>query len=170
MDIKALFKLHAKTVQANVLRKTRDPQLAADLTQESFVRLIEQPHNRQPSNPVAWLQRTAHNLMIDHLRQQARRQTDLVTIEELDKVDESRPGVEQQVTFQQQVEHLQMTLGSLPTLTQRIFILNRIEGMTHAEVAQQLNISDSSVQKHLSRALAHILRQSCNNASDEQQP
>ncbi len=41
--------------------------------------------------------------------------------------------------------------------TQEIFRLNRIEGLTHAQVARQLEISDSSVQKHLARALAHVM-------------
>ncbi|MFO6377631.1 sigma factor-like helix-turn-helix DNA-binding protein, partial [Pseudomonas aeruginosa] len=36
--------------------------------------------------------------------------------------------------------------------------LNRLEGLTHAEVARRLEISDSSVQKHLARALAHVMQ------------
>lgn len=58
---------------------------------------------------------------------------------------------------QQQRQALKQALAELPVRTQQIFRLNRLEGMTHAEVARQLGISDSSVQKHLAKALAHVM-------------
>ena len=42
LDLKGLFQKHAKALHSFLLRKSRDPQLAADLTQESFLRLAEQ--------------------------------------------------------------------------------------------------------------------------------
>ena len=59
-------------------RKVRDPQLAADLVQESFLRLAEQRGKERIDNSPAYLYRTAHNLMIDHARQQSRRRTESV--------------------------------------------------------------------------------------------
>ena len=65
-DLKALFLRHARQLQSYLLRKTRDPHLAADLAQESFLRLTEQ-RNKEPIEHVdAYLYRTAHNLTIDH--------------------------------------------------------------------------------------------------------
>ena len=59
---------------------------------------------------------------------------------------------------EQQRMALKQALAQLPELTREIFRLNRIEGMTHAEVARHLEISDSSVQKHLSKALAYVMQ------------
>lgn len=59
---------------------------------------------------------------------------------------------------QQQRQALKQALAELPERTQQIFRLNRVEGMTHAQVARHLEISDSSVQKHLAKALAHVMQ------------
>ncbi|MCO2365481.1 RNA polymerase subunit sigma-70 [Pseudomonas aeruginosa] len=122
-DLKALFLRHARQLQSYLLRKTRDPHLAADLAQESFLRLTEQRHKEPIEHVDAYLYRTAHNLTIDHYRQERRR-----------------------------------IVAELPPRTREIFRLNRLEGLTHAEVARRLEISDSSVQKHLARALAHVMQ------------
>ena len=48
-------------------------------------------------------------------------------------------------------------MSELPLRTQQIFRLNRIDGMTYVEVAHRLGISESTVQKHLARAVAHAM-------------
>ncbi|WP_279525608.1 RNA polymerase sigma factor, partial [Pseudomonas aeruginosa] len=75
-DLKALFLRHARQLQSYLLRKTRDPHLAADLAQESFLRLAEQRHKEPIEHVDAYLYRTAHNLTIDHYRQERRRRTE----------------------------------------------------------------------------------------------
>lgn len=157
LDIKGLFQMHAKALQSFLLRKSRDPQLAADLTQESFLRLAEQRGGEPIDNSLGYLYRTASNLLIDHQRQQLRRKTDLVSEDVLAEVASSSSSLEDITAARQSVERLQQAIAELPPRTQEIFRLNRIEGLTHAQVACELGISDSSVQKHLARALAHVM-------------
>ncbi|MBJ9976776.1 RNA polymerase sigma factor [Pseudomonas sp. S75] len=158
LDLKRLFIKHAKTLQGLLTRKVRDPQLAADLVQESFLRLAEQQRQEALDNPPGYLYRTAHNLMIDHLRQQQRRKTDLVPHEALEGIVEERPGLDEQVAREQHLARLQAIVETLPERTRLVFRLNRLEGLTHAEVARRLGISDSSVQKHLAKALAYVMQ------------
>ena len=42
--------------------------------------------------------------------------------------------------------------------TRQVFVLNRVEGLSYDEIATRLGISVSSVQKHLARALQHVLQ------------
>lgn len=157
LDLKGLFQKHAKTLQSFLLRKSRDPQLAADITQESFLRLAEQRGGERIDNSPAYLYRTAHNLLIDHQRQQIRRKTDLMEEHELAEMESGGSELDEIVGARQGVERMLQAIAELPPRTQDIFRLNRIEGLTHAQVAHELGISDSSVQKHLARALAHVM-------------
>ncbi|MGX5728648.1 RNA polymerase sigma factor [Metapseudomonas otitidis] len=157
-DLKSLFIQHAKALRSLLTRKVRDPQLAADLVQESFLRLAEQRGKDAIDNGPAYLYRTAHNLLVDHVRQQARRRTDLVPQEALHEIVEDAPPLDEQAAAEQHRQRLREALAELPPRTREIFRLNRLHGLTHAEVARQLDISDSSVQKHLAKALAHVMQ------------
>ncbi|MBV4482926.1 RNA polymerase sigma factor [Pseudomonas khavaziana] len=158
VDLKGLFLKHADTLRGYLARKVRDPQLAADLVQESFLRLAQKPAGEHIDNSQGYLYRTASNLLIDHIRQEARRKTDTVPHEALAEIEDDVAGLEAQAMAQQQRQALKQALAELPERTQQIFRLNRIEGMTHAQVAQHLDISDSSVQKHLAKALAYVMQ------------
>ncbi|WAJ37543.1 RNA polymerase sigma factor [Pseudomonas sp. GOM7] len=157
LDLKGLFQKHAKALHSFLLSKSRDPHLAADLTQESFLRLAEQRTGERIDNSAAYLYRTASNLLIDHQRQQIRRKTDLLGEDVLHEVEAAGSSLDDITAASQSVERLQRAIAELPPRTQAIFRLNRIDGLTHAQVAQTLGISDSSVQKHLARALAHVM-------------
>ena len=97
-------------------------------------------------------------MLVDQIRQETRRKTDSVTHEALAEIEDEMAGLEAQAMAEQQRRALKQALSELPERTQEIFRLNRIEGMTHAQVARHLEISDSSVQKHLSKALAYVMQ------------
>lgn len=158
--IRALFLSYQKELQAYLTSKLRDPELAADLTQETFLRYAEK--NAGDTTPVhfsrSYLYRTAHNLAIDHIRSQARRPTDMPGSSVMDDVVDEAPGQVEITLGRERLAQLRAVLAELPPRTQHVFALNRIEGLTYREVAQRLGISESSVQKHLSKALLHVTR------------
>jgi RNA polymerase sigma factor (sigma-70 family) len=161
-DIKGLFQRHAPALQRFLRRNNCDPHLAADLVQESFLRLTELTHRERIENGPAYLYRIAYHLLIDHRRQHDRRRTDMPGDDKLNALVDDSPCLEETVARQQRMDRLQRALAELPPRTREIFHLNRIEGLTHAQVARQLSISDSSVQKHLSKALAHVMERLSN--------
>jgi len=89
------------------------------------------------------------------IRQEARRKIDSVPHEALAEIEEDVARLEAQAMAQQQRQALKQALAER---TRQIFRLNRIEGMTHAQVARHLDISDSSVQKHLAKALVYVIQ------------
>ena len=70
--VAAAFRDHSASIERLALRSTRDPELAADVTQEAFLRLvIEAREGRFPDNVGGWLYRTSANLIVSHARHSA---------------------------------------------------------------------------------------------------
>jgi RNA polymerase sigma-70 factor (ECF subfamily) len=157
-DIEALFLAHGRELRVFLLRQLRDPQIAADLLQETFLRLAEQPALAGIDNPRSYLYRTARNLAIDHFRQEERRQTRAMPHESMIDVPDGQPALDEAADSRERMSYLRAALDELPARTREIFLLNRVEGMTYAEVALKIGVSDSTVQKHLARALHHVMR------------
>ncbi|MEZ2127591.1 MULTISPECIES: RNA polymerase sigma factor [unclassified Sinorhizobium] len=158
--LKGLFLAHRRELQAYLTKKLRDSDAAADLTQETFLRYAElgSSAGATVSNERSYLYRMAHNLAVDHARQRLRRKTDVTSDEDLTHIADDRPTLEDETDARQRLERLRQIVDELPELTRTIFILNRIDGLTYSQVAANLGISDSSVQKHLAKALLHVTR------------
>ncbi|WP_425406671.1 RNA polymerase sigma factor [Hwanghaeella sp.] len=159
-DLKGLFRDHRRELQAYLTETVRDPELAADLTQETFLRYARQIEDASGAvqHVRSYLYRTARNLAIDHVRQQARQRTDAVENDILDRLADDTPSVEDAAISRQRLDVLRQAVGDLPDRTRRIFILSRLEGMKQKEVAELLKISESSVRKHLAMALQHVMQ------------
>ncbi len=158
--LKGLFLAHRGELQAYLIKQLRNAEAAADLTQETFLRYAERGPVAAASvnNERSYLYRTAHNLAVDYLRQQSRRRTDLTSGEAFADIPDDRPSLEDEAAARQRLAQLSAIVAELPDLTRTIFTLNRVEGLTYAQVADRLAISDSSVQKHLAKALAFVTK------------
>ncbi|MGC4097112.1 MAG: RNA polymerase sigma factor [Nitrospira sp.] len=157
-DLGALFLAHESELRAYLTKELRCPHMAADFTQEIFLRVAERPTSNVIDNVRSYLYRIAHNLIIDHVRKQERQQTFPADHETLLAIPKEETAIDDALAAQQHLVRLHTAVRHLPTRTQLVFKLNRIEGLTYAEVARRLQISESSVQKHLTKALAHVMR------------
>lgn len=154
-DMSLVFSAHGTELRSYLQRRLGDGHVASDLVQDTFVNVLERPNTR--INDIrAYLYAIARNLLINHRQQEARRRTDPVAPEALSQIAADEPSPEEAVDARLQLERIQGFLTELPRRTQEIFVLNRIEGLTHAQVARQLSLSESSVQKHLALAIAHM--------------
>lgn len=159
-DIRALFLAHRRELQAYLTHKLRDGETAADLTQEAFVRFAEQGRDSSAAiaQPRSYLYRTAHNLAVDHIRRQRRERTEPAPADDMVRIADDRPSPERVADGQSDMAATRDALLELPERTRQVFVLTRIERLTYAEAAIRLNISDSSVQKHLAKAIAHVMK------------
>ena len=155
--LKALFLAYTHELQVFLTRKTGDPDVAADLVQETLIRVAAQPIGAV-ENTRAYLYRTASNLAVDHFRREERRGARAAGSDQLLEVVDESPEPEEMAAMREQLQILFRALAELPPLTQQIFLLNRMEGFSYAEVAARLQVSDSTVQKHLSRALCCVMQ------------
>lgn len=164
-DIKALFLAHERELQVYLTRKLRDADTAADLTQETFLRFAEQSRCNSIAGITAgithersYLYRTAHNLAVDYIRREKSRKTDRMGESDLIDLADDCPSPERTVAGHDELAFIRQALSELPERTQQVFKLARIDGLTYPEVAKQLRISDSSVQKHLAKATKHVMQ------------
>lgn len=137
-------------------RQVRDRDAAADLAQESYVRVLAVQHAGQSIVDMrALLYRTAHNLLIDrHRRAAVRRHEDLDSIPEHAQPQapaHQRP--EEALAAMQVVRAYVATIEALPPRCREAFVLHVFDGLSHAQVGQHMGISASMVEKHIVRAM-----------------
>jgi len=127
-----------------------------DLMQEAFLRLQVYCREREVQNTEAFLVRTALNLAAEQGRKAHARQvvTDEAVIEAL--VDPAPPPDEFYLR-QQRMQRMKAGLARLNPRPREVLLMHRLDGLSHAQIAEQLGISVSMVEKHIARA-AFFLR------------
>lgn len=154
-----LFRTYRREIDLYFLKKTRNPALAEDLTQETFARLAAKGFNAADiEQKRPYLYRVAHNLFIDHLRREGRHGATQAADGVLEAVPDETPSPEAVLSASQQTERMQAALMRLPLRTRQVFVLTRLDGLSYRDTARALNISESSVQKHLAMATAHLMQ------------
>lgn len=137
-------------------RHVRDKETAAEITQESFVRVLAVQHSGQTIvNVRALLYRTARNLVVDQYRRAEVRQHN-----DLDHLDESEhpPAPqhlqpEEAMVSSQTVKSYVSTIEALPPRCREAFVLHVFDELSHAEIAARMDISVSMVEKHIVRGM-----------------
>ncbi|QBF24647.1 RNA polymerase sigma factor [Pseudomonas tructae] len=151
-QIARLFAEHKKALEAFVARRTGNAQVAADLTQESFLRLARLPADKKIDNLPAFLFTIASNLVRDHQRQSIRRER-LDGGEPSEELACETPGADEQLSVLQEQALMHEAIQALPEATRDIFLLYHVDECSYREIGERLHISPRSVEYQLRRAL-----------------
>ena len=157
--VEKLFAEHGGALRAFFYRRVRRQPEAADLAQEVYLRLLRVPDMDSIRNPEAYLYAVASNLAKEH----ALKERHLNTAVDIDEpaVQEQLadlPGFGELLDTDARVKRLRKVLKELPPKCQAVVALQYTQGLSYAEIGQQLDISPHMVKKYLSRALAHCRR------------
>ncbi|WP_446810771.1 RNA polymerase sigma factor [Methylomonas sp. 2BW1-5-20] len=146
-------------LEAVLFSRVRCRETAADICQEAFVRLCRSDDLGNVGNLKAYLFRTAQNLLFDHYRSQTVRNAAMVQWPEdaPPEIEDTRCA-ETVALGEQELDSLIDSLATLSPLCQRIFYLNRFEGLKQREIAETLNISVRTVEENIKRALLHCAK------------
>jgi RNA polymerase sigma-70 factor (ECF subfamily) len=136
------------------ISRTRDDDFAEELTQMTFIKLWEYREGLSTEFDFdTQLFRIARTVMIDAIRERERRkrllsefQTEHNTIEPFFS------------THNEAQSDFNNSLNDLPAVRKKVFVLNRLHGFSYKEIAATLNISDRTVEKHISLALKQLKR------------
>lgn len=140
-----------------IARATRDPERAEDHLHSAFVKLSEYARRHPVENPTAFLIRTAVNVSVDVRRRHDNRHELQVGLFDLTDVPNDHPLQDEVIAARIRLERVQRLLKELSPRTSEIFMMHRAEGMKYREIAAQLGITVSAVEKHIAKAALHLL-------------
>ncbi len=123
-----------------------------DIAQKAYLQLLQHPDPAEIQNPKAYLFRTANNLMLNHVRHQRVRSDHVEINVDPDAVMSSLPLPDAALEGMRELDRLRVVLSELPPLCRHAFLLHRIDGLTHAQIARHLGISQKTVERYIIRA------------------
>ncbi len=153
-EFRRLVAEHRGRVYSVALRVVRDPELAADVVQETFIRAWRGLSRfRGDSTVGTWLHRIAVNTALTARRRAARTaNTSLDLVEEV----VAEPTVEADPDRRGEVmalrDRLEQALDTLPPGQRAVVILKDVEGWSHSEIAHRLDITEAAAKVRLHRA------------------
>ena len=135
---------------------------AEDLTQEVYLRLVRRPECVGIENTKAFVFTIARNLLRDRFRRKKTHGQEL-DIEAQEQIAAETADPLQTLELSQQLDKAMNVIGTLKPAAQRVFLLHRVSGLSHAEVANELGVSVSLIEKHMISAIAALrpLRMGC---------
>jgi len=153
-DLLKVFLEYRTRIERVLASRLQSRQTAEDIAQDLYFKL-PRVAEQFPSQEDArrYLLRMAANAAVDHQRSEGRRAELLAGMAEaLDGVEASTADV---VVSRGEIAQLEEALRELPGKCRDVLYMSRVEGMTHTEIAEELGVSKSLVDKYAVRALVH---------------
>lgn len=154
--IDALYRKYHGTLRRFLARYCRNRDEVADVVQETYWRVQRAGKVDQIRNPKAFLFRVASNVWLNE-RKLRRNEMERVTpdLESLE-VPSDDPGPYRSVMGEQELALVRAALDELPPTCREAFVMNRFESMTFPQIARELGLSVSMIEKHVSYAISYM--------------
>lgn len=120
-----------------------------DITQETIVRALQAEQERQIDDPRAFLFGVAKNIVYKDLQRRSRFITEFVDDAVADAALPDTPSLDEQLDARQRMILFWQAVATLPPQCQKVFVMCRVLGQSHKEIAARLGISISTVEKHV---------------------
>lgn len=157
-DIHELFRRHAAEIRRGLRRRGLSAEVAADLTQDTFVRLLGAADRRMEAadNPRAYLFQISRNLAVDHGRRERLLPRSEITDAAFNAIVDPSPSVDTIVYDRQRLRIVERALAELPERTRQAFQMYRLGEKTLAEIAPVIGLSTTRTWALIRDAYRHI--------------
>ncbi|MFT6899010.1 MAG: RNA polymerase sigma factor (sigma-70 family) [Paraglaciecola sp.] len=146
--------MSAKDSLVRMVSRLVPPKEIEDIVQETYVRICQLGQHQTIEQPKSFLMKTARNLAFDHLKRSETRLAQGVEDEdEFSCYETASDGTFDQVANREEFSYFCEAVRQLPTQCRRVFVLKKVYGYSQKEIASELNISQSTVEKHISVGL-----------------
>ena len=147
--VESLFGKHHTEIYAYLLRMLREPELAADLTQDAFIKAYRNYETlEKPENARAWLYQIAHRVALDEIR----RRKIIRFFPWTGESPGSAPSAEHLVMEAHLSADMQRALARIPERQRSALLLAELHDLTGLELAAALGVSHVAARALLTRA------------------
>ncbi len=136
-------------------RLLRSPDDALEVSQEAYLKVylaLRKSVDKEHS-PKALLYKTARNLAISRLRHQQIVQRSMLAITVSQELQTESRSPEQQASKSEDLRALLLAINQLPPKCRKVMLLRMFQDLSQKEIAEQLGIAVSTVEKHIAKAL-----------------
>jgi RNA polymerase sigma factor (sigma-70 family) len=123
-----------------------------DMAQETFLRAYKYTKHREIDFPKAYLFQVAKSVALKELTKKSRQLTDYIE-ESCDTDPGSLSSLEEEVMAEQTVAVFCDAIAELPPQCRRVFLMRKYQALSHRQIAEELNISISAVEQHITLGL-----------------
>lgn len=128
-----------------------------DIIQETYAILAAKQAIEAIHNPRNYFYQVAYSVILRQLRHSRVVPIAAVAdISTLDAVDDD-PSPEDAVIASDELRRVQLAIDAMPRQTRAAFVLRRVEGLSQQEIARRMNLSEHTIEKHISRGIKLLL-------------
>ena len=147
--------MYFRRLRMLLLRRGRTREEAEDLIQDAFLKMQEYcERGGQVRQPEGFLVRTVLRLAANARRDAHRNLYCEEPVENLTLIVDTTPTPDEVLAGDQCLERMRDALDAVSRRTRDVFFMQRLDGLSYAQIAQHLGVSISAVEKHIASALA----------------
>lgn len=154
LDVGDLYACNHPWLLTWLSKKLACPFDAADLAQETFIKIAHSANVEVIKTPRAFLTTTATRLLIDLLRKRniERKYLEALYQQQANNFIATPEQIKESIETLNEIAAL---LEGLPEKVYRAFLLCRLDGLSYAEIGNELGVSTSMVKQYIARAMVH---------------
>ena len=143
------FITHQASLKRFISRFIRNASDVEDIAQEAFLRAYSTEKDREIEQPKSFLFRIAKHVALTQLTQKSRQITDYIEDFDNSEVLTGEDFVQEEIMAQQALGIHCEAVAELAPQCRRVYLMRKVYGMPHREIAERLGIAVSTVEKHL---------------------
>lgn len=153
MTLIRIFQQRRAALERYVRRLLRNADDAADVSQEAFLRVYAAELGHGTPVSEALLYTVARNLALSELRKRTARATDAMG--DMSDLNVEAPDADPEglLAQRQMIQAVEKAMTCMPPKCLEVFRLRKLDGLSHAEIAARLGISNKTVERHITHAL-----------------
>ena len=151
-----IYDAHFDDLRRYLIYRSGDQDLSKDIAQNVFMKVWTKKIEIASGNIKSLLFKMATDEFISHIRKKKveKEYTESIDLKLIRKPDNNDDLLEKKVLFQK-------ALNQLPEKQKTAFLMNKMQGLTHKEIAEILNLSQKAIEKRIGLALK-ALKQNIN--------